>query len=126
MIVYKVVRPSPCKSLKSAVLYKSWLSVNYKVGKFVRAPKEAAKRGYHLTAFKTYQDALNFGPACRKNYKIYKADGREPISQLPSMCDIYKLKYNKIFLKDFIHTFFWPKGTLMFKKIKLLEEVKYE
>jgi len=125
MIVYKLVYPF-YYNFKSPVVFGSWLSTNYKIGEFVTAPKEAAKKGYYLTAFRTYEDALKL---VKKDivifkFKIYKAEGQEQILPLPPICDIYKLVYCREFLPEVGHT--WPEGTVMFKKIKLLEEVKYE
>jgi len=134
MIIYKIIRPYLCpykshyyQHLKSVVIYESQLSVKYKIGKFVKAPKKAAERGYHLTAFKTYEDALNFIrtlEASRLGLKIYKAKGCNQILPLPPLCNLYILTHHTKFIHDPNRT--WPKGTVMFKKIKLLEEVKYE
>jgi len=132
MIIWKVVRPyswpytsHDYQHLKSVVIYESQLSVEYKVGKFVKALKEAAKKCYHLTAFKSYENTLDFirtfEAFCSK-FKIYKAEGQNQILPLPPMCDIYVLTHHTKFIPDPNRT--WPEGTVMFKKIKLLEEIK--
>jgi len=132
MIIYKVVRKVYSKSflgfirrkrLQSAIMTK-WLSVNYKIGNFVKAPKKSVKRGYHLTAFKTYENALDFTITFDSTYghKIYKAEGWNQILPLPTILNAFELADHKKFISN--PDWSWPEGTVMFKKIKLLEEVK--
>jgi len=124
MKIYKVVHVDK-DGLESAILHNSWLNTQYKIGEYVSAPRHAIANGYYLTAFKTLKDAITF--AQRSKYlRIYKAEGQEQISPLPPMCNLEKLMSRKEFLPGLYRYYFWPWNTVMFKKIKLLEEVKYK
>jgi len=124
MIIWKVV------SEKNGVLYSvsiiSWPKVIYKLKKYVKAYKEVAKKGYHLIAFDTLENATNFvnylspGGISIYSYKIFKARGRNRIRNLPKRCNSLYLLEKKLVTIETP----WPKGTVMFKKIKLLEEIK--
>jgi len=122
MIIYKVVYKTFDNILVSAKAVGN-LKTKYKIGEYVSAPEWAAKEGYHLLAFNDIENAKAFINCSGNKYKIYKADGLEQVP-LPSMCYIDTLLSCKIFDPIEHPLIMWPKGTVMFKKIKLLEEVE--
>lgn len=101
--------------------------VQYKIGKWVQAPKWLKEKGYYLTAFITYEQAFNFIPSRATRLAIYRAKAKGIIKELPH---IYSVNYLSSMggFGEFVHPEdrVWPLGTIMCKKIKLIKEIKWQ
>jgi len=96
--------------------------VYYPLNVKARAPKYLAKQGYHLTFFKTREDAINFIPT-HHFYKIVKVKARKIIKKLPPMKNIRDISWRTSDLTLMpASELNWPKGTLMAKYITRLTD----
>lgn len=119
MKCWKVVSPS-LMSARSAGEF-THTRVQYAAGKYVSAPAVFAAAGYHLLAFGSLQDAQEF--AC-PDERVFLAEGIGPCRTLPPILSGNALKYDEptpIYRIDLCTS--WPRGTRMFRKIKLVKEV---
>lgn len=93
--------------------------VTYGTGKFAKAPEWLREWGYHLTAF----DTLEHARACMKysyskHFEMWEAEGKDRVKRLEM--------FRPEFLSDgvlYSVNGIWPKGTMMFKEIKLIRRV---
>ena len=132
MKCYKFVRKEENKLL--SVFSHGKFQVRYKKGRYVTAPSYLKKVNYHLLAFKTIDDALDFADVCfwEMNTLLFEAEGRGEVL-LPSYLSLNCRRngdfpnFQKYF--NWVRTVYtsmnWPYNTLMFEKIKLLKEVEY-
>jgi hypothetical protein len=146
MIVYKVTQTD----LTSAIVA-GMLCTKYEVGKWAKPPMEVNNWGYGLFCFDTLENAIEFakrnslayGPAifnpkqsgwfeCRR--RVWKASATGKM-KLPEIGVIGKLILNTTTFKEELERRKkelegrrdqWPKGTIMFKRVKLIEEVIYD
>ncbi len=99
--------------------------VEYKVGKWVKAPLWLQKNGFHLFVFDTLGHARKF---VKKHWMfvnptIYscKVVEEEQVCPLPPFCNGSSLDRGSIKeMKDETY----PPGTEMYKRVKLIKEVK--
>ena len=106
----------------------------YKIGERVKAPDFLAEKGYHLLAFSNEQDAYHFlYRMWMSKGKVFEAEGTDLIISIPLFLDTSRWDngWGKALEDDLLwmideHTVSdgWPKGTLMFKEITLLKELK--
>lgn len=117
MKVYKCIWISTWSDVRfTSLVARGPAETRYKVDEWAYAPDWLARLGYHLTAFRTLEQAIQF----RHDF-IYEAVAEDPI-QLPPKLDTYYLQLG-IFKEDedFPN---WPIGTVMYKKIKLLRRAR--
>lgn len=118
-IVYKVIwhrfgRP------KTSYLASGKARVYYKVGEWAEAPEWLQEKGYHLLVFETLEQARQFLPFPQTiELEIWEAEAEDRYA-LPPMLNTSKL-YDGEFLEARIN--WWPWGTLMYKRIKLIRRV---
>jgi hypothetical protein len=105
-------------------------SVKYIPGEFVSAPPWLAKLGYHLTVFDSF-DALCWLVSGQidsskytiwidsSKYTIWKAEARNQVS-LPPFLHTSGLRDKQILRYS---EYSWPRGTCMFKEVKLTDQV---
>jgi len=119
MLVYKIVKRLENGELVSAFI-SGEASIKYLPGKYVRAPRWLEERGYYITAFKEFWQALAY-LICRPDFEIWEAKAPKIIEEerLPWTCDIDKLSYGQC-CRSWL---FWPEGTIMCPKIKLLRRI---
>lgn len=113
MIVYKVVHRYKTNILTSYAA-EGQSEVKYEPGEFAKAPEWLAEKGYHLLVFDHLDAALDFSPKA----EVWRAEAEEEM-ELPK-----RLTFASLF-GGFIKTYEdnWPKGTHMYKRVKLLEKV---
>lgn len=119
-IVYKVVHmgqePYESKTYSSRIV-DGYAEVEYKEGKFVHAPRWLARRGYHLLVFDSIERAVEF--VGYQSASIWESEATGEV-ELPPFLDGHVLGYYKKFVEDYGT---WPKGTKMYKRVKLLRRV---
>lgn len=127
-MIYKVVKPdlSSCSA--------SGLScVEYKINRWVRAPRWLRDAGHHLCAFETMNWVERFLAGWENpDFRVFEAEGEGKCRKIPKFYSPYDLaqgvltpmyKYNIYDSgKDFPIQF--PIGTVFFKAIKLIREVE--
>jgi len=125
VIVYKVLRKGN---------WSAWASgkaiIRYKVGEWRSAPLWLGKLGYHIFAFDNLYDARRFARSIgvkAKSYfelsrsrRIYEAEAEGVITELLPMLDMSRLETGMAYEEGG----FYPPGTVMCEKIKLLKKVK--
>ena len=129
MIVYKVVRrASPLKEeivWKSAVMTRAGC-VEYVLGEWAQAPDWLREFGYHLLAFRTLSDARGFATVENEplaGHCIFKSEA-EVMPIYPAPMNVWNIDAKGGFLKRDLSTNDWPPGTVMCRRIKLLEEIE--
>ena len=133
MKCYKFVKRENNKLL--SIFSHGKFQVRYKKGRYATAPSYLKKANYHLLAFKTIRDALDFVNICLwddRNTILFEVEGQERVS-LPLYLSLNWSRRGEFhnFQSYFnwirtVHTSMnWPYNTLMFKKIKLIKEVEY-
>lgn len=116
-IVYKVIfRDLGGKPI--SIVAEGDAEVTYKVGEFVSAPEWLAVMGYHLIVFKTKQHAEKW--SLSRSNEIWQVEAEDEIN-LPPMLSVGMLGWNNMIQKSDGD---WPKGTRMYKRVKLLKRVK--
>ena len=110
------------KSLKSNIV-ENQASVQYKVGKYVKAPKYLSKAKYHLLAFSTLAAAVVFSEA---DDRIFLAEGKYQTKSLPLRYYWWQVATPAEFLRSSSPGLGWTHGTVMFREIKLIEEIVNE
>ena len=124
MIGYKVVRKE-ANRLESAITEKR-AKVIYKPNKWAKAPSWLAKEGYHLLFFKSIKSAISFlekhwRGSSQRRYEIWGCKIKGEIRELPVFCDLDLLDcWGEL---ESTWTDFWPQGTSMAKKIKLVKKI---
>ena len=105
---------------------KAW--VEYSTDHFVEAPPYLAHHGYHLLCFTDYEHAFKFFTS-DSNQQIWLCETEDEINYLPSLISLYVV-VDPIRLDRYIrrglsyrHHTFWPVGTLMAKRIKLIRRI---
>ena len=143
MKCFKVVRTtSEVKGRSLKIRPKRLISVispepfrtTYKIGERVKAPDFLAEKGYHLLAFSNEQDAYHFVyRVWMSKGRVFEAEGTDLVISIPLFLDTswWDNGWKKSNADDLLwmideHTVSdgWPKGTLMFKEITLLKELK--
>lgn len=125
-MLYKITSPD-LKSLSASGLSQ----VQYSTEEFVSAPNWLAKKGYHLAVF----DAVvhmqwHLTPYSIFDYKIWEAEARGPVRKIPRFCDLNNLAegiFEEQVKQLYGTTYFpvqFPIGTVFFKEVKLIKEVK--
>lgn len=123
--IYKVVR-APAggrfRRKRFSVVASDDAAVFYKVRRWVEAPKHLARRGYHLLAFDSLPEAIAFKrrPHAPEALEIWRAEGEGEVKPLPQMLVPLFLDETDE-LTPWEHD--WPAGTVMYKRIKLVERV---
>ena len=131
MLCYKFVKPEKKKLF--SVFGVGEFKVRYKKGRYVTVPSCLKKSNYHLLAFKTKEAAMDFRDSYLYNVNsiLFEAEGYEQVL-LPPHLPIRAREFHDFSnFKDYftwVQTTYtstkWPYNTLMFKKIKLLKEIK--
>ena len=95
--------------------------VVYEPGQWVEAPEYMASAGYHLLVFDTLKQALSF----TRGAPVWEAECMEEITELPRFAFTIEYSYGTAPLQDLLHDGLheWPRGTRMFKRVKLLRKV---
>ncbi len=118
MKCYKVLT----QALKSNVV-ENQASVQYKVGKYVKAPAYLAKMKYHLLAFSSFKAADDFS---EDGDRIFLAEGKYQVKN-PSLRYYYwEVATPAQFQRSDPPGLDWAPDTVMFKEIKLIEEIDDE
>ena len=86
--------------------------VKYRIGEFVEAPEWLAEQGYHLLVFDNIYDARNM--LC----DIFKAEAEE---EMPLPPRLFSNELENGLIEAC--TLPWPRGTKMYKRVKLLEQI---
>ena len=118
MKCYKVLT----KALKSDVVM-SQACVQYKVGEYVKAPAYLAEKKYHLLAFSSLKGALDFS---EPDDRIFLSEGKYQIKNLPLRYYYWEVATPARFQKAGSPGVDWLPDTIMFKEIKLIEEIDDE
>ena len=128
-IGYKVVRAIVInKELKyfSAFLNPGKGGIEYKINKWVSTPRQFARHGYYLTYFNTIENANAFishwAISWDADLMIFKCVASRPTKTLPPRLIpnyLPKLRINPVRSSQK-----WPRGTMMARRIKLIEEVE--
>ena len=101
--------------------------VNYSKREAVEAPFWLAERGYHLTAFEDIETARewlkSFAPESLRGtwWTLWEVEGNDQVAELPPLCRLDDLGEGR--LTPWGKGATWPKGTVMFRSIKLGKEV---
>lgn len=119
--VYKIIRSeghSIYANYKARCYYKQSIEVT--------APEWLAKAGYHLTAFAYLNDAERFQSACQS--EIWKAEGKGIIIDLPPRLtpddlDQVALSQDTALMRT-MYKWSWPVGTIMVKRLTLVERIQ--
>ena len=120
MRVYKVVERQG-RELRSAVAY-GMAKVIYK-REWVEAPEWLAEQGYHLTAFKSLEDAVRFRNVYSLNdAEVWEAEADGVTDNLPCIASVNLLSIGRIVSNSVYPG--WPKGTVMCKRLKLVRRVE--
>ena len=132
MKCYKFVKREKNKLL--SIFSHGKFQVRYKKGRYATAPSYLKKVNYHLLAFRTINDALDFATICLPgmNTLLFEAEGQERVF-LPLYLSLnwsrrrefpnFQSYFNWVRTVSTVMS--WPHNTLMFKKIKLIKEVEY-
>jgi hypothetical protein len=97
--------------------------VRYYTNKYVSAPKWLRDKNYNLLVFTSKEDAEVFIHTEGMGFtRIYSCRIIGIQTKLPFRCDIGELSSGKI-VKAYLPEF--PPGTVMAKKVKLIQEVDY-
>ena len=118
MKVWKVVKNVNGR-LVSAIV-KGQAAVEYIPGEWVEAPEWLRSKEYHLLAFQDLSEAIDFAKlhSATRNLEIWEAEA-EDLVPLPFPLDISRLSVGlAIRIKDY-----WPTGTIMCRRLKLLKRV---
>ncbi len=118
MKCYKVLT----KNLKSNIVMKQ-ARVQYKVGEYVKAPAYLAEKKYHLLAFSSLKAAIDFS---EEGDRIFFAEGKYQIHKLPLRYYWWEVENLARFQRAGSPGLDWTAETIMFKEIKLIEEVNDE
>jgi len=116
-VFFKVVRING-KNLQSAVAY-GQAKVVYRLKKWVSPPSWLEEKGYGLTVFADFETALDFAKGMFSRYAIYacKVDGI--FESLPLYAEIVELANGRL---AYVPRKWWN-GTIMVKKVKLLQKI---
>lgn len=127
-IYYKVVQNRPGDfELKSKVARYNAM-VTYQEGVYIEAPAHLANMGYHLCVFRSLKQARLFIFDTPISSAIYAAHVQGVIKVLPPRLRVTYISQNtKISIRDGLDDLEpnWPIGTVMAKKVKLLERVSW-
>ncbi len=115
MICYKVTYLN-----NESFIVNGTAEITYKLNEYVKGPALHTERGYHPTAFETLKQAKTFVQGRR--WIIWKAKGKKRITPLPKMLTFWMVGSVQA-PAPLMRGGTWPKGTLMFESIKLLEKV---
>ena len=115
MKCYKVLT----KNLKSNVVMNQ-ASVQYKVGKHVKAPAYLSKAKYHLLAFSSLEAARDF---YEEGDRIFLSEGKNQIKNPPLRYYYWEVATPAQFQRSDPPGLDWAPDTVMFKEIKLLKEI---
>ena len=115
MKCYKVLS----KNLKSNVV-ENQASVQYKVGEYVKAPAYLSKAKYHLLAFETIEAADDFS---EDGDRTFLAEGKYQIKNPPLRYYYWEVASPARFQYADAPGLPWAPDTIMFKEIKLIEEI---
>lgn len=131
-IYYKAVRKIDDKLYSFSAYGKA--KVEYKVNEYVQAPEWLRKKDYHLLVFDNLKDCINFLKPMEHVDKIYTCKIKGKIEKLPAILNFYYLSHSSMVRARIFYTeegkirtdilCTWPIGTIMAKKVMLLEEVK--
>ena len=127
MKCYKIVR---VKKRKNGERYFSFWAgdgakVEYKIGEYVGTPDWLKKQGYYLTVFeniktlKQYAKKRNLEPEL---FRYFICDCEEKVN-LPRIAGYVDYIKHGILVLSKYHAE-WPRGTRMFKKVKLIKEIE--
>jgi len=95
------------------------LEVSYTTRKFVEAPKFMQDKGYHLLVFLTKKDVSKFAMLNNTSH-IWKCECQEV--QYDDLPQRKRINYGRF--DPFVFPVEWPPGTVMAKKVKLIQKVK--
>lgn len=114
-----------CYKLLTDKLYSSYTQEKYRLKYsrrvWIRAAEVAISRGYGICVFDTKKRLKEYKRNLFGEFKAFIVACKEEISPLPiHLRDIRDWDPNKYIVSININ---WPKGTRMFKRIKLLEEI---
>jgi len=97
-------------------------AIEYKVNKYIKAPKWLAKKGYHPTLFKQKKDALDFFKqfnALSLPAQLWQVKARKIIKSLPPMLNYCFIGNRKCIYCNRS----WPVGTIMAEKVMLIKQI---
>lgn len=124
--VYKVVRGKfNGRRFESAIMDRMAAGVEYRINEWSEAPAWLRGAGYHLLAFETLEKAMHFiniGAQSVVCLRIYRAEAKNLIKK-PAMLSIYDINHGTELKLCHCGSGLWPSGTVMYEKIKLLEDV---
>lgn len=137
--MYKIVRRDGNKLVSQGQLNDSKgnpiedFVVTYSTNWFAEAPDYLAKFGYHLLVFETMDDVHEF---CRINlgfeddrntYEVWLVEVEEWTPNRPFLFDISRKGMEKTMRTippNYHGNSYWPHGTKMYKKVKLVEHLE--
>ena len=104
-------------SLKSAYAPHT-ACVEYKLGRWVKAPGWLARRGYYLTVFRSLNDARKYRSSLVQDIWLCEVSGVK--TDLPYVCYLAGLSRGEMepMPRD------WPEGTIMARRVKIIKIVK--
>lgn len=115
MIVYKVLNRDRNGVLSSAAV-SGLADVHYGDWYWSTAPEHLAEMGYHLLVFSNFDDAAGWAGSA---FAVYRAEAEEQIDPMPPSLDVGQVNRLKHPYSHSHHD--WPEGTMMFKRVRLLE-----
>jgi len=120
-VVFKIVRVNPKNLQLESVNARGKAKVCYVPGKWASAPKWLREKGYHLLAFSSLCLATEEFYFLDES-QLWEAEASEIIEgeRLPVTFNLEKLKYGQC-CRSWLY---WPKGTVMSPKIKLIRRLK--
>lgn len=99
--------------------------VEYNINKWAQAPECLQKLGYYLLVFDSLENIESFLGKIRQGIFIFKCKIKNIINPLPKSLDIRGGSFSSLYESFKNNNFLekWPKGTIMVKQVKLIEQV---
>jgi len=117
---YKVT--TEIKGIQHSCLFEGGIfGVQYSTEKWAKAPEWLAKKGYHLFAFDSLENAKKYIPEVSgMRQKIWECEIKKRFKKLPPYLDLVEAARGRMIPAEDI-TF--PEGTVMVREVKLIRKV---
>lgn len=95
--------------------------VVYKPGEWTEAPEWLSKEGYNLTSFISFETAWRFAKDYpNKHFEIWEAEAEDITTALPPKLKLTWLEFGEMLESS---SAWWPDGTVMCRRLKLVRRV---